>query len=110
MKKLLLASVMFLTACQPHISEMENRLAESIMANNPKATIDSSWVEVCKIRVIVKMLGFNWRAFLKKKFANDDISYVMRAWAKTPLGEQMDINGFTGICKKDITILYSAKD
>ena len=42
MKKLLLASVMFLTACQPHISEMENRFAESFMVNNPKATIDSS--------------------------------------------------------------------
>lgn len=110
MKKLLLASVMFLTACQPPISEMENRFSQGLMRINPKETIDSSWVGVCRTRVIIKMLGLNWRTFLKKKMSGEDLSYVARAWAKTSMGEQMDINTFAEMCEKDITILYSEKD
>ena len=78
MKKLLLASVMFLTACQPPISEMENRFSQGLMRINPKAydiVSDSTPIDVQEFDSrVIKVYYMNEFQALMDEFINKCVS------------------------------------
>lgn len=111
MKKLLLACVVFLTACQPDIAELEKSAIKEYMRRNPESTVQSAGKSICGSRVLVKMLGYDWREFINKWLDGHDISYILRVYAKTPYEERIAIEGLMLECtEKDISVLYSEKD